>query len=134
MLDIILIQHAETGINLLEYRQVDTQFKSEHSDIFTGFLTAIQTITQELNIGTVVLISTIGTRGHNCIIVPRPPINVIILADESDPIEIWRVHGGMIADKFIEHFTENFSPYNVVPFKSFIPVLKQMCIFNPYCE
>ena len=134
MLDIILIQHAETGINLLEYRQEDTQFKSEHADIFTGFLTAIQSISQELDIGTVVLISTKGSKGHNCIIVPKQPINIIILVDQSDPIEIWREQGVVLAQKFLEQFTDNFNPNNIVQFESFIPVVKKMCLFNPYCD
>ncbi|MFX1274604.1 MAG: hypothetical protein ACFFBP_17720 [Promethearchaeota archaeon] len=134
MLDIILIQHAETGINLLEYRQEDTQFKSEHSDIFTGFLTAIQSISHELDIGTVVLISTKGSKGHNCIIVPKPPINIIILVDRSDPIEIWREQGAILADKFLKQFSNNFDPNNISQFQSFIPIVKEMCLFNPYCD
>lgn len=134
MLDIILIQHVETGINLLEYRQVDTKFKSEHVDIFTGFLTAIQSISKEIDIGTVVLISTKGSKGHNCIIIPKPPINIIILVDQSDPIEIWREQGSLIADKFIEQFSEKFVPNNVGQFELFIPYLKEMCVFNSYCD
>ena len=104
MLDIILIQHAETGLNLLEYRQEQTQFKSEHADIFTGFLSAIQKISQELDIGEVILISTKGTRGHNCIIIPHHPINVILLADHNDPVDLWREQGKVLANKFIEQF------------------------------
>ena len=83
MLDIILIQHADTGLNLLEYRQEHTIMKIEHSDIFSGFMSAIQNITAELNIGYVVLISTEGIKGHNCIIIPKYPISVIILVDQD---------------------------------------------------
>ena len=134
MLDIILIQHAETGINLLEYRQEETKFKSEHSDIFSGFLSAIQNITKELDIGTVVLISTRGTRGHNCIIIPKPTIYVILLVDYSDPIDLWREQGDLIASKFIEKFTDKFDPHNIGQFKIFIPELKKMCSSNPFCD
>ena len=102
MLDIILIQHQKSGTNLLEYRQDHTQIAIEHSDIFGGFLSAIQNITRELDIGTLILISTAGLKGHNCIIVPKFPINVIMLVDHDDPIELWREEGQKIADKFIE--------------------------------
>lgn len=134
MLDILLIQHAETGINILEYRQEETKFKSEHSDIFTGFLSAIQSITKELDIGTVVLISTKGSKGHNCIIIPKPPIHVIFLVDQSDPIDLWREQGEIIANKFIERYTDKFEPNNIGQFKSFIPLLKELCSLNPYCD
>jgi len=134
VLDILLIQHAETGINLLEYRQKETKFKSEHSDIFSGFLSAIQNITRELDIGTVVLISTKGERGHNCIIIPKFPIHVILLVDYSDPIETWREQGDLIANKFIEQYTDKFDPNNIGKFKNFIPELKKMCSFNPFCD
>jgi hypothetical protein len=134
VLDILLIQHAETGINLLEYRQEDTKFKSEHSDIFSGFLSAIQNITKELDIGTVILISTSGAKGHNCIIIPKSTIHVILLVDYSDPIETWREQGELIANKFIEYFTDKFNPNNIGKFKRFIPELKKMCSLNPYCD
>jgi len=134
MLDIILIQHIETGINLLEYRQSDTKFNSEHSDIFAGFMSAIQTITNELNIGVVVLISTEGTKGHNCIIVHQHPINVIILADREDPIELWREQGEMIAEKFIEKYGNTFNPSHISAFEDFKPLLKEMCTGQRYCE
>ena len=75
LLDVILIQHIESGTNLLEYRQEETQFKSDHADIFSGFMSAIKGVMSgELNIGSVVLISTDGEKGHNCIIVSKPPI------------------------------------------------------------
>ena len=96
MLDIIIIQHLDTGLKLLDYQQEHTQFKAEHTDIFSGFLTAIQNITTELNIGTVILISTKGDRGHNCIIIPKYPISIIILVDQEDPIEFWREQGQLI--------------------------------------
>ena len=90
MLDIILIQHVDTGLKLLEYRQDNTMMKTEHSDIFSGFMSAMQNITEELNIGYVVLIATEGIKGHNCIIIPKYPINVIMLVDQNDPVELWK--------------------------------------------
>jgi len=58
MLDIILIQHHNTGIKLLEDRQNHTNISSIHADIFSGFMSAIQNISTELDIGTLILLST----------------------------------------------------------------------------
>ncbi|MFX0071486.1 MAG: hypothetical protein ACFFAO_10390 [Candidatus Hermodarchaeota archaeon] len=133
MLDIILIQQDSTGLNLLEYRQEDTKLKLEHSDIFSGFLKAIQNISSELNIGFPVLISTEGSMGHNCIIVPKPPINVIILVDQHDPIDLWREQGNRIAETFLNKFGTTVDSYNITKFKEFIPTLKEMCKSHSYC-
>ena len=134
MLDIILIQHVNTGINLVEYRQPHTKIGTEHSDIFSGFLNAIQNITTELNIGTVVLIATEGSRGHNCLIIPQPPINVILLVDHNDPIELWREQGHTIAEKFLEQYGKEFNPHDLTIFRDFSNTLKELCSTHEYCE
>ena len=133
MLDIILIQQDTSGLSLLEYRQEHTKVKIEHADIFSGFLKAIQSISQELDIGTPVLISTEGSKGHNCIIVPKHPINVILLVDQDDPIDLWREQGLEIAEKFIEQFGISVDSYNLTKFKYFTPTIKQMCSTHEYC-
>ncbi len=134
MLDILLIQHTETSVNLLEYRQEKTSLERVHSDIFTGFLSAIQNITKELNIGTVILISTEGARGHNCIIVHKYPINVIMLVDQDDPIDVWREQGHTIAKRFIAEFGTEFKSHYVSQFEKFVPILKELCATHNYCE
>lgn len=134
MLDIILVQHVDTGLNLVEYRQEHTVMKTEHSDIFSGFMTAIQNITEELNIGYLVLIATEGINGHNCIIIPKYPINVILLVDQDDPIELWKQQGKAIADKFLSIFGTSFDPNMVLKFKSFRSVIKDMCATHQYCD
>lgn len=134
MLDIILIQHAETGINLLEYRQVGTKFDKDHADIFSGFLTAIQNITEELDIGTVVLISTEGSKGHNCIIVRNERINIIILMDQEDPIDLWREQAKIIGNEFLEEFGKDFEPHHITKFKKFKDRIKELCLGHEYCE
>ena len=134
MLDIILIQHQKAGTNLLEYRQDHTKIAIEHSDIFGGFLSAIQNITRELDIGTLILISTAGLKGHNCIIVPKFPINVIMLVDHDDPIELWRDEGNKIADRFIEKYGTSFSPYSVSPYQEFKQIIKELCAGHNYCD
>ena len=133
MLDIILIQQDKSGLSLLEYRQEHTKIKIEHTDIFSGFLKAIQNISQEIDIGTPVLISTEGSRGHNCIIVPKSPINVILLVDQDDPIDLWREQGLEIAEKFINQFGTAVDSYNLTKFKEFIPTIKEMCSTHEYC-
>ncbi len=133
MLDIILIQQNKSGLSLLEYRQEHTKIKIEHADIFSGFLKAIQSISQEIDIGTPVLISTEGSKGHNCIIVPKSPINVILLVDQDDPIDLWREQGLVIAEKFIAQFGATVDSYNVTKFKEFLPTIKEMCSTHEYC-
>jgi hypothetical protein len=134
MLDIILIQHIDTGLNLFEYRQENTKFNSDHSDIFTGFLSAIQNISRELDIGTVVLISTEGTKGHNCIIIPKSPISVIMLVDQDDPIDVWRDTGHSIAEQFLRKYGLEFDYSNISQFKDFKSYLKEICAQHNYCE
>ncbi|MFX1238187.1 MAG: hypothetical protein ACFFAS_13895 [Promethearchaeota archaeon] len=63
-------------------------------------------------------------KGHNCIIVPSNPINVVILVDQTDPIELWREKGEEIANLFIQQYSKQFDP-NVSQFKSFTPALKK---------
>lgn len=134
MLDIILVQHVDTGLNLVEYRQDHTIMKTEHSDIFSGFMTAIQNITEELNIGYVVLIATEGIKGHNCIIIPKYPINVILLVDQDDPVDLWKQQGKEIAEKFLSSFGTSFNPNMVHEFRSFKSVIKEMCATHEYCD
>ncbi|MEJ2295894.1 MAG: hypothetical protein P8Y23_14150 [Candidatus Lokiarchaeota archaeon] len=134
MLDIILIQHEDTGINLVEYRQAHTKIGTDHSNIFSGFLSAIQNITMELNIGTVILISTEGSQGHNCIIVPRSPINVIMLVDQVDPIDLWREQGHIIANKFLERYGKEFNPNDITKFRSFTGTMQELCSTHEYCD
>ena len=134
MLDIILIQHPKTGLKLLEYRQVHTRITSIHADIFSGFMSAIQNISTELDIGTLILLSTEGSKGHNCIIVPKPPINVILLVDQDDPIDLWREQGHLIADKFLKTFGDHFNPNDVSKFESFTSTIKDLCSTNDFCD
>lgn len=134
MLDVILIQDIKTGIKLLEYRQENTQFDTDHLDIFSGFLSAIQSISTELDIGNLVLISTEGTKGHNCIIVHYPPIDVIFLVDLDDPLEIWKEMGRDIALEFIEVYGKDFEPSRVSAFDDFKEIIANMCSGHNYCD
>jgi len=91
-------------------------------------------MSDELDIGTVILISTKGKRGHNCIIVPRHPISVIVLCDQEDPIDLWREFGEDIAETFLDMFGNNFDYSKVDEFKKFVEVIKEMCMGSKYCE
>ena len=117
------------------YHQDHTKFNVEHSAIFSGFLNAIQSImSKELDIGTVILISTKGKKGHNCIIVPRDPISVIILCDQEDPIDLWREFGEEVVERFLEMFGKDFNQHQTNQFRKFEDVIKEMCMDNKYCE
>ncbi|TXT64110.1 MAG: hypothetical protein BAJALOKI1v1_610006 [Promethearchaeota archaeon] len=133
MLDIVLIQYIPTGLNVFEFRQKHAKIDERHSDIFGGFLSAIQSITKELDIGAVVLISTQGEKGHNCIIVNRDPIRVILLVDEVDPISVWRETAELIAEKFIEKYGKYTNYANITQFKDFKSILKPICDAHNYC-
>ena len=67
-------------------------------------------------------------------IIPKPPINVIILADQDDPVDVWREQGEEIADKFIEKFGESFEYSTINQFQEFMPMIKQMCTSHHYCD
>jgi len=134
MLDIILIQHVDTGIKLLEYRQEETTLDTNHMDIFSGFLSAMQSITEELDIGTVVLISTEGTKGHNCIIVPKDSIAVVLLVDQDDPVELWKEQAHKIANKFIEKYGKDVNSSYLRKYQEFLPTIKEMCMGHRYCD
>jgi hypothetical protein len=134
MLDIILIQHITTATNLLEYRQKNTKLDKRHSDIFGGFLSAMQSLSNEINIGEVSLISTTGENGHNCLIIRKDPINVILLVDQDDPVHMWKDVGEDIADQFIEKYGKALNHLEVSHFDDFKAQLQQICSVNPYCE
>lgn len=134
MLDIILLQHPTSGIKLLEYRQDHTKISSIHADIFSGFMSAIQNISTQLDIGTLILISTEGSKGHNCIIIPNTYVNVILLVDHQDPIDLWREQGHLIADKFLAEFGNDYQPNDVTKFQSFTSTIKTLCSTHDYCE
>ena len=134
MLDIILLQHPGSGIKLLEYRQDHTKISSVYADIFSGFMSAIQNISTELDIGTLILISTEGSKVHNCIIIPNVYVNVIILVDQEDPIDFWREQGHLIAGKFLEEFGNDYNPTDVSEFESFTSTIKALCSTHEYCE
>ena len=134
MLDILLLQHPGSGIKLLEYRQDHTKISSLHADIFSGFMSAIQNISTQIDIGTLILISTEGSKGHNCIIIPKIHVNVILLVDQEDPIDLWKEQGHLIAEKFLEEFGNDYNPNDVSQFESFTSTIKALCSTHEYCE
>ncbi|TFF98093.1 MAG: hypothetical protein EU541_07330 [Promethearchaeota archaeon] len=134
MLDIILIQHIESATNLLEYRQKNTKLDKKHSDIFGGFLSAIQSLSNEINIGEISLISTTGENGHHCIIIRKDPINVILLVDQNDPIKMWRDLGEDIASKFLQDYGTPLNHLEITQFDSFKGYLQDICEITQYCE
>ncbi|MFX1481071.1 MAG: hypothetical protein ACFFCI_23565, partial [Promethearchaeota archaeon] len=79
------------------------------------------------------LISTEGNNGHNFIIVPRNPINIIILCDLDDPIRLWREFGEEIAERFLEMYGSNVDYNNISQFKDFAEIVKEMCMQTKYC-
>jgi hypothetical protein len=126
MIDIILIQDPNSGLSLLEYRGVNARLKEEHSEIFSGFLSAIQSISKEINIGRVFQISTEGEKGHHCLIVNEGKINVIFLMDLCESIDFWKTKGQEIGEKFQEMFKNIMQINDMAQFRAFIPIIKRI--------
>ncbi|MBD3254640.1 MAG: hypothetical protein GF383_06080 [Candidatus Lokiarchaeota archaeon] len=106
----------------------------DHSEIFSGFLTAIQKISEELNIGNLVLISTEGEKGHNCIVVPQFPINFVLLVDQEDPVHIWKEIGADLAQRFLKKFQPRLNSHDFSQYEEFLPTIKKICSADKYCE
>ena len=126
MLDIIIINHISTGVSLIEYRNLDSSMKKEHSNIFSGFLSAIQSISLELRIGQLSIISTEGDNGHHCLICREGPISVILLIDLNDSISYWKDIGHKIGMTFLEQFGDKLEPTIVSHFTKFYQTLDQL--------
>ncbi len=127
MLDIVILQHIHTGINLVEYRHEETNLNPKHSSVFSAFLSAIQAMTKELEIGNISLISTEGDNEHNCIIVTNEPVCLILIVDHNDSIKLWKYTGNRILDVFFKIYGKEFDPHEISEFKDFYVILKEMC-------
>ena len=127
MLDLVLIQHLHSGVNLIEYIEAETTLNSKHSSIFSGFLSAIQSMSKELEIGHIALISTEGENAHNCIIVTNEPISIVLIVDRKDSIEKWKETGHKLLNAFFKIYGRDFDPYEISEFKDFRFIIKEIC-------
>lgn len=120
MLDFLLIQDAESGINLFEYSGPRALIDDEHSHIFSGFLAAIQKITVELHIGD---LTQIATKDHHCLFHQHAPVNVVALVDEGDDVLAWRARIQRVASAFVGQFRQEYRVYDRACFRAFQPTL-----------
>jgi hypothetical protein len=100
-LDQVLILGKNSGITLFEQRGQHVLFDKTHAEIFGGFLSAIQCVTQELNIGDVTQISTTT---HHCIMYHNNAILVILILDISEKVSRWARKAKQISDAFSQQF------------------------------
>ncbi|MBY9006492.1 MAG: hypothetical protein KGD63_07015 [Candidatus Lokiarchaeota archaeon] len=112
---------------MIEYHEENSPLNTNHSSIFSGFLSAIQAMSNELEIGKIVLISTEGVNAHHCIIVSIHPISIIIIVDKSDSIESWREIGNNIANAFFKLYGKDFDPHEISEFTDFRFIMKEIC-------
>ena len=127
MLDLVLIQHVNSGINLVEYQKDNSTLNPKHSSIFSGFLSAVQAMSKELEIGTISLISTEGVNAHHCLIMSDDPISVILIIDHDDSVNLWRWIGSKIINAFFKLFGKDFDPHEISEFKDFSFIIKEIC-------
>ena len=90
MIDLILIQDRRTGLGLFQYKGKSVVIDPTHEDLFQGFLSAFQSIIQELNLGN---LKQISTEDHHFIIHyeglsdDNSAVNVIMMFDCEDCVE-----------------------------------------------
>ena len=58
MIDLILIQDRNSGIGLFKYKGKNVYIDPSHEELFQGFLSAFQSIINELKLGNLKQIST----------------------------------------------------------------------------
>ena len=130
----VLIQDETSGICLIEYKNPLVFKYTNMEDLFSGFVAAIQKVSEELQIGSLTEISTEGScedgvHGHHCIIYREEPINVIIILDdykEHKPIEFWKEKAKEVAWHFLSQFREAYNPNYISRFEAFLPDLKEI--------
>ncbi|MBN1216242.1 MAG: hypothetical protein JXA99_12480 [Candidatus Lokiarchaeota archaeon] len=127
MLDLILIQDVNSGVNLVEYYKENSPLNTNHSSIFSGFLSAIQAMSKELEIGNIALISTEGENAHHCIITSVEPISIILIIDKNDSIQSWKDIGLRICNAFFKLYGKEFDPHEISEFKDFSFIIKEIC-------
>ena len=123
LLDYILIQDSKSGINLLEVQGQKSLISGKHSVIFSGFLSAIQKIAQELKVGR---IAQISIDDHLCLFYHEDPINMVIMIDAGDSIDLWKEKSQTICTEFLNAFGKAFLPSNTYRFQSFVPILTKI--------
>jgi hypothetical protein len=91
MIDLILIQDRRSGLGMFQYKGKSVIIDPTHEDLFQGFLSAFQSIIQELHLGK---LKQISTEDHHFIIHYEgssdddSAINVIMMFDCEDCVDI----------------------------------------------
>jgi len=101
MLDLMLIQDDETGITYFEYKPTHARINNKHAPIFSGFLSAIQNVSKEMEMGK---LTQISTETHHCLINAKPELSVILIVDVEDDIKYWRRKMRKTAQEFLKEF------------------------------
>ncbi|HMF31688.1 MAG TPA: hypothetical protein VKK79_09750 [Candidatus Lokiarchaeia archaeon] len=117
MLDLILILDAASGIALFEHQGAHVLIDGDHADIFSGFLSAVQSVTVELKIGA---LTQLSTDTHHCIIHREGPIMALAIVDSQENVAYWQFKTKLIGEQFARRFvTANYSANNLDVFSPF---------------
>jgi hypothetical protein len=126
MLDLLLIQDNCSGLNLFEYRSRNTTIGIDHEIVFSGFLSAIQKLTEEVKLGN---LKQISTSDHHCLFLQKECISVVLIIDVLDEASIWFEKASEIAHSFIERFGLQYDACNYGFFRCFQTHLQLLSIF-----
>lgn len=121
MLDLLLIQECASGITLFEYKHEKSVIDEDHAFIFSGFLSAINHITNELTIGIPTLLSTTS---HHCLMHRVKCIDIIAIIDLQDDLPIWQEKIAVIGREFHARYFHNNEDMNNLrqyyPFREYL--------------
>lgn len=122
MLDFILIQHSGSGLTLFEFKGEHTVLDPNHSSVLSGFLSAIQGISKELNLGN---ITQISTDTHHCIFYTELNVTIVIIVDREDCPNFWYNKAKEILNQFLVKFSDSLYINDLSYFRHFKKILME---------
>jgi Tol biopolymer transport system component len=103
MLDLLMIQEEETGLTYFEHEGKHTKLNNTHASIFSGFLSAVRQVTQEMYMGR---LTQISTEFHHCVIEKGKESVSIIIFDAEDNVEFWKEFAKVVTANFEEEYPD----------------------------
>ncbi|MHA1732286.1 MAG: hypothetical protein ACTSU5_10095 [Promethearchaeota archaeon] len=116
MLDLVLIME-KSGITLFEFKGEHCIVQDDHSEIFSGFISAVSHVAREIAIGNLTLIST---KTHHCIVRHKESIIVVTIVDVGEDVGYWTGVTRQVARAFqARYFSEEVDPYVVTDLRRY---------------
>ncbi|MHA1112869.1 MAG: hypothetical protein ACTSRE_17410 [Promethearchaeota archaeon] len=127
MIDLILIQDRKSGIGLFKYKGKAVYIDPNHEELFQGFLSAFQSIIQELHLGN---LQQISTEEHHFIIhheeQEKAAFNVIMMFDCEDCVDTLRDKAKEIGCEFSNMFGNQPLDNDSSKYDVFQPLLERL--------